>query len=275
MGYVSPDFRNHVVGLFLLPLLEAHDHEHFEFYGYASVIAPDQITEHCRARCDVWRDVGSFSDEQLASVIRDDQIDILVDLSMHMANNRLLLFARKPAPVQVAYLACVGATGLSTMDYRLSDPYLDPPPIPEQAIDVEEAICLPETYWCYRPLVQAPDVSPLPALQTGWITFGCLNNFCKVSDSALAAWAALLQAMPTARLLLHALPGSHRDRSANFFAQQSVSPEQIQFVATVPIKDYYRLYHQIDVAPGPVSLRRWHNDLRCTLDGSSGRKPCR
>ena len=124
IGYVSPDFRSHPVGRFLLPLLESHDHRSVEVFCYASLAVPDSITERCRAHADVWRNVLGLSDEQLANTIRQDQIDILVDLTMHMGGSRLLAFARKPAPVQVTYLAYCGTTGLRTIDYRLTDPYL-------------------------------------------------------------------------------------------------------------------------------------------------------
>jgi predicted O-linked N-acetylglucosamine transferase (SPINDLY family) len=109
----------------LLPLLELHDRGRFEIFCYASVNIPDTMTDRCRAHTDVWRDVLGSCDEQVADTIRQDRIDILVDLTMHMRNNQLLVFARKPAPVQVTYLAYCGTTGLSTMDYRLTDPYLD------------------------------------------------------------------------------------------------------------------------------------------------------
>ena len=211
VGYVSPDFRNHVVGLFLLPLLETHDHGSFAIYCYASVRIPDTITDRCRAHADVWRNVLGWSDEQVTEVIRQDQIDILVDLTMHTANNRLLVFARKPAPVQVCWLAYPGTTGLATIDYRLTDPYLDPPGRFD-AFYSEQSIHLPETYWCYQAIVETPGVNRLPALKAGHVTFGCLNNFCKVTAPTLAAWRELLQALPQSRLLLHARDGRHRER---------------------------------------------------------------
>ena len=179
----------------MLPLLESHDHGSFEIFCYASVHIPDAITGRCRAHADVWRDVLGLSDEQLADTIRHDRIDILVDLTMHMANNRLLVFARKPAPVQVTYLAYCGTTGLGTMDYRLTDPYLDPPGRDERFY-CEQSVRLPETYWCYRPTIETPPVNALPALEAGHVTFGSLNNFCKVTPPVLAAWSRLLQAVP-------------------------------------------------------------------------------
>jgi protein O-GlcNAc transferase len=250
IGYVSPDLREHPIGRFLLPLLEAHDHERFEITCYASVRAPDTVTACCRAHADAWRDVRCLSDDDAARVIRQDRIDILLDLTMHMANNRLLVFARKPAPVQVTYLAYCGTTGLSTMDYRFTDPYLDPRG-PDEPPYVEKSIWLPETYWCYRPAIPNLAVTPLPAVDTGRITFGCLNNFCKVSAPALAAWSRLLQAVPGARLLLHSYPGNHRDRLRDFLARENIAPERLTFVGMVPAAEYYRLYERIDVALDP------------------------
>ena len=211
VGYVSPDFWNHPVGRFLLPLLESHDHASFEIFCYASVVLPDAITDRCRAHADVWRDVLGLSDEQVALAIRQDRIDILVDLTMHMRDSRLLVFARKPAPVQVTYLAYCGTTGLSTMDYRLTDPYLDPPGQDERFYS-EQSIRLPETYWCYRPAIETPPVNALPAVKAGHVSFGSLNNFCKVTSPTLAAWSRILQEVPGSRLFLHARAGSHRDR---------------------------------------------------------------
>ena len=250
IGYLSPDFRNHTVGLFLLPPLESHDHGSFEVFCYASVRVPDALTDLLRARADVWRDVLRLSDEQVAQTIRQDRVDILVDLTMHTANNRLLVFARKPAPVQVTYLAYCGATGLSTMDYRLTDPYLDPPGQDERFCS-EQAVRLPETYWCYRPPTGSPPVNALPALEAGHVSFGSLNNFCKVSPPVLAAWSRLLQAVPGSSLLLHARAGSHRDRVRSFLVQQGISAERLAFVDFLPTADYFGVYQQIDVALDP------------------------
>jgi protein O-GlcNAc transferase len=250
IGYVSPDFREHPVGRFLLPLLKAHDHTQFDIFCYSSLAVPDGITEQCRTYADGWRDVFSLADEQLAQLIRQDHIDILVDLSMHMANNRLLVFARKPAPVQVTYLAYCGTTGLRTMDYRLTDPFLDPPDRDERYY-TERSIRLPETYWCYQPPDDSPPVSPLPAWQSGGVTFGCLNNFCKVTAPTLVAWSHLLQLLPQARLLLYAQAGSHRDQVRDYFANQGIASDRVRFVGRVPLTEYMRLYQEVDVALDP------------------------
>ena len=251
VGYVSPDFSFNVVGRFLLPLLETHDRSGFEVFGYASVRAPDRMTETLRAQCDVWHDVLALGDEQLARVIHEDEIDILVDLTMHSKDNRLLVFARKPAPVQVTYLSYPGSTGLTAMDYRLTDPYLEPAGCPEEKLYVEKAIRLPETFWCYRPPFEGLPVAKLPAATAGHITFGCLNNFGKVSEAALLTWVRLLEALPGSRLVLSAKQGSHRERVRQLFAQRGVSPERVEFVDRLGMMDYFRLYDGIDVALDP------------------------
>lgn len=250
VGYVSPDFRWHPVGRFLLPLLAAHDQERFEIFCYASLAASDEITDRCQVQANVWRQVLSHSDEQLAQLIRQDQIDILVDLTMHMVDNRLLVFARKPAPVQLTYLAYCATTGLSTIDYRLTDPYLDPPG-QDDRFYTEESIRLPRTYWCYQPPPGTPPVPGLPALEAGHVTFGCLNNFCKVTPPTLETWSRLLLEMPRSHLLLHVPPGSHRDRVRDILAHRGVSADRLTFVARLPLADYFRLYEKIDLALDP------------------------
>jgi predicted O-linked N-acetylglucosamine transferase (SPINDLY family) len=194
IGYVSADFRDHVVGRNLLPLFRQHDRSRFEITCYAQVARADAVTNEFQRYSDRWRSLAGLSDEQAAEQIRRDEIDILVDLSLHMGGSRLLIFARKPAPVQVTFAGYPGSTGLTTIDYRLSDPYLDQVPAAgtpgaDQSIYSEKTIRLSNSFWCYDPLDCAEiPISPLPALRSGRLTFGCLNNFCKVNDSILGRW---------------------------------------------------------------------------------------
>jgi len=250
VGYVSPDLYGHPVGLFLLPVLQVADRQAFELFAYASVLRPDALTDHFRQCVDVWRDVACVPDDQLTDLIRQDQIDILVDLSGHSAGNRMLVFARKPAPVQVTWLAFCGSTGLDTMDYRLTDPYLDPPGI-EEPFYTEESYRLPETYWCYRPATDMPPLGPVPALASGQVTFGCLNNFCKVNATTLDAWGRLLAVVPNSRLLLHCRPGSHRERVSKAITAHGVAAARLTFVDLLPTSEYHRTYQQIDIALDP------------------------
>ena len=248
VGYVSPNFCNHSVGRFIEPLLANHDQHNFEITCYSSVTSPDDATQRFQSLSSVWRNVANVPDDELASLIQSEQIDILVDLSMHMAHNRLLVFARKPAPVQVTYLAYCGTTGLTAMDYRLTDPHLDPPG--SDQFYSEKSIRLPETYWCY-PAVAAPPVKSPPALHSGRITFGCLNNFAKVTQSTLAVWLRLLQSLPNSQLILHAKEGSHSTRVREFFASHQVSEQRITFVEFLSFNKYLEVYEQIDIALDP------------------------
>jgi protein O-GlcNAc transferase len=250
IGYVSPDFREHSVARFLLPLLQNHQHQSYQAICYADVALPDMMTEQIKNCSSQWRSICGLSDEQLAGMIRADRIDILVDLSLHSAGNRLLVFARKPAPVQVTYLGYCGTTGMDTIDYRLTDPYLDPPGL-ENPYYSERSIHLPHTFWCYQAPAGAPEPGDLPAVAAGHITFGCLNNFCKVSPPTLSAWCRLLRDVRGSRLLLHSLEGGHRQRIRDFLAGQEVDPQRLRFIAHQPIEQYLGMYRRIDIALDP------------------------
>jgi predicted O-linked N-acetylglucosamine transferase (SPINDLY family) len=189
------------------------------------------------------------SDDQLPRLVRDDGIDILVDLTMHMKGSRLLAFARKPAPVQVTYLAYCSTTGLRTMDYRLTDPFLDPPG-GDESIYSEKSTWL-RSYWCYEPAADAPSVVPPPSARTGAITFGCLNNFGKLTPGTLDMWSELLSGVPGSRLLLFAPEGSHRERARQRLADGNVDPRRLEFVPLMHLNQYLSQYNQIDIALDP------------------------
>jgi predicted O-linked N-acetylglucosamine transferase (SPINDLY family) len=165
---------------------------------------------------------------------------------MHMERGRLLVFARKPAPIQFCWLAYPGTTGLTTIDYRLTDPYLDPPEIHELYYS-EQSIRLNDTFWCYDPLADEPRVNSLPSLANGYTTFGCLNNFCKVNDATMALWARVLARVERSRMLLLAPEGSTREHTRHVFEKAGISPERVTFVNRQPRESYLRLYNQIDI----------------------------
>ncbi|MGA2441807.1 MAG: tetratricopeptide repeat protein [Tepidisphaeraceae bacterium] len=250
IGYVSPDLRDHPVGRFLVSLLAAHDPDRFEVFCYSDVRHPDRLTGLLRGHARQWRNTLGLTDERAAQLIREDQIDVLVDLTMHTAENRMLLFARKPAPVQVSYLAYCSTTGLETMDYRLTDPHLDPPGM-NDAYYSEKSVRLPETDWCYPLHEQSPEVAPPPALSAGQVTFGCLNNFCKVSAQTLDLWIKLLRATPKSHLILHAKEGSHRQRVWDLLERHGIDRRRLKFVGKVPLSEYFMRYEQIDVGLDP------------------------
>jgi predicted O-linked N-acetylglucosamine transferase (SPINDLY family) len=172
------------------------------------------------------------------------------------------MFARKPAPVQVAWLGYPGTTGLTTMDYRLTDPYLDPPGLLD-AFYTERSVRLPETFWCYNPLTDEVPVNSLPALEHGLVTFGSLNNFCKVNDACLALWSDVLRAVPKSRLLLLAPQGRARDHVLAELRQKGIAEARVEFVDRVPRQQYLHLYHRIDLCLDPVPC----NGHTTSLDG--------
>jgi protein O-GlcNAc transferase len=246
IGYVSPDFKDHAMSRFTIPLLRNHDHRQFEIFCYSSADEPSPETALIRGSADAWREVAALDDAALCQVIRRDQIDILIDLTMHLIGRRLLAFARRPAPIQICWLAYPGTTGLETMDYRLSDPFLDPADDGRQVYS-EETIRLPDSFWCYEPLTEVPEVSPLPALTEGRITFGSLNHFRKVNDGVLRLWARVLNAVPESRLMLVAPEGSARGRLRSFFEEAGVKHERIEFVGRCARLDYLSRYRGIDI----------------------------
>ena len=248
IGYVSPDFRDHVVGRNVMPLFKHMDCGQFEAFCYADVAVSDPLTEEFRRRAGTFRVVSGMSHTALAERIRADGIDILVDLALHTAGNRLPVFARRPAPVQVTFAGYPGSTGLDAIGYRLTDPYLDPlePGVDERY--VEKSMRLPATFWCYDPLEACPPaVGPLPALGKGQVTFGCLNNFCKVNDGVLKLWARVLAGVAGSRLVLLAEEGSHRERTLEALEGLGVSRARVRFEAKRPRGAYLKLYQQIDI----------------------------
>ncbi len=263
IGYVSPDFRAHAECRFMLPLLENHDSTQFEIHCYSSVRKPDEITERMRLRAHVWHEVRALSDAQLAARIRADRIDILLDLTMHMEHHRLLVFARRPAPVQISWLAYPGVTGLATMDYHLTDKYLAPA---GDAPAAERPLCLPDCWFCYQAAPDLPEVAPLPALASGHITFGSLNTFRKISPEVLALWARLLQAVEKAgtpsSLIMIAPEGSHRQALVDYFQLQGIAATRLELLAPMRYAEYLATCHRIDIALDPFP----HAGATTTLD---------
>ncbi|HMD54270.1 MAG TPA: hypothetical protein VKJ65_06975, partial [Phycisphaerae bacterium] len=243
---------------FVTPLLEEHDHERFSIYCYSSATREDFITDRLRRSADVWRDVLKLSDEELVRQIRDDQIDILIDLTMHMPQNRLLVFARKPAPVQVAWLAYPGSTGLVTMDYRLTDALMDRPGVPTPYFS-EEAVRLPDCWCCYDPRYDLP---PRPARQESPICFGSLNNPCKLNDQILNIWSNVLKSVPDSRLLVLSFSKEQEKHIRTTFERSGIDPVRLTFVGRSPRTEYLRLYDRIDIVLDPLP----YNGITTTLD---------
>ena len=244
VGYVAHQLGDQPLGRFLLPLIRDHNRASLEVFCYCDTLLDDDVGRQFLSNVSALRSTAGLSDEELVNLVRSDRIHILVDLALHTGGNRLLCFARRPAPVQITYLAYCSTTGLRSMDYRFTDPYLDPPGR-DESIYCESSIRLPTSYWCYQPHLDAP---PLVSREpTGAITFGCLNSFFKVTSRVLEAWRQILAQVPRSRLVLHAKSGSHRERVANYFAGAGVDRARLGFVNQLPIAEYFRRFDSIDI----------------------------
>lgn len=251
VGYVSSDFRTHSVAFFFGPILEAHHRPAFQCFCYSGVARPDAVTERLRALADVWREVRHLSHAELAELVRQDRIDILVDLGGHTIDNRLPAFALQPAPIQAGYLGYPNTTGLRQMDYRITDAWADPAGVSE-SLYTEELIRLPSGFLCYRPFADAPPVADLPALRSGIFTFGSFNHLAKVTPELVAAWSEILRAAPDSRLLLKAQglqDEAARQRLLDLFWARAIPPERLALIPpAASLLAHLESYHQVDLA---------------------------
>jgi predicted O-linked N-acetylglucosamine transferase (SPINDLY family) len=261
IGYVSPNFYEQAECYFVLPLLANHDRQQVEAHCYASGGRHDGLAEFHRKHAHVWHDARALSHDQLAEQIRAERIDILIDLNMHMANDRLAVFAQKPAPIQVAWLAYPGSTGLITIDYRLTDRFIDPPDA-DQSWSAEKPVHLPDSWVVYDPIIDTPRVGPLPAGTNGYVTFGSLNNICKINDRVLDRWSRVLDAVVDSRLILLCPEGEARRRIHACFESRGIAPRRIDFVLFTSRFEYLKHYQRIDIALDPFP----YNGITTTCD---------
>lgn len=251
IGYVSADFCRHPVANFFEPLLKAHNRENVAIYLYSNVRNPDHITQRLKSEADHWSSICGKSDKDVAEEINSDGIDILVDLAGHTGDNRLMIFAYKPAPVQVTWLGYPNTTGLRAIDYRFTDVVADPL---GEADDLysEELIRLDGGFLCYQADDFAPEVSGLPCLERGYITFGSFNNLKKVNATVLKIWARILRLMPGARLLLKnkSLKDKEtRDRYLKLFSEEGIATDRVELYAALPEKKaHLEFYDRVDIA---------------------------
>jgi protein O-GlcNAc transferase len=248
VGYVSGDYGRHAVAFFALPVIEGHDRQSFQVFCYSNTELQDDVTERFRHAADAWRDIRGADHETVVRLIRADAIDILVDLSGHTGRNRLDVFARKPAPIQVTWLGYLGSTGLKTIDYRLCDGRTDPPGTSEH-LHTEVLAPLPDSQWCYRPYLSPEPASMPPVARNGFATFGSFNQFAKLSPTVRHLWSQILVQLPESRLLVVGVPDGHaRDALLAAFASERVTHNRIDVVGRVPMQEYYRLLNQVDIA---------------------------
>jgi predicted O-linked N-acetylglucosamine transferase (SPINDLY family) len=252
IGYVSTDFRDHVAGRNLRPLFKNHDHRNFEIFCYSGVLKPDDLTSEFQSQADHWRGIAGTSDEALAEMIRRDGIDILVDLAQHTADNRLPVFARKPAPLQMSFAAYPGSTGVEAIEYRISDQWLEEERVEKcRTTDVERLpadwVQLIDSFWCYDPCGIDLPVNTLPARENGYVTFGTFNNFSKINEPMLRLWAQVLAEVKASRLAMLTVPGSHRQRTVAILEREGIEPSRVDFHPPVPRPQYMERYHRLDL----------------------------
>lgn len=253
IGYVSPHLRSSVVSFFFEPLLAAHDRNQFEIFCYASFqeSRSDATTQRLRGIAEHWRFVNDLNDEELARLIHQDGIDILVDLAGHASNNRLKAFAYRPAPVQATYLGFFAGTGLEAMDYWITDEILHPQDTQELA--AEEIYRLPRCWVCYQPPGIAPDVAPCPNANTQ-VVFGSFSNLSKLAPEVIETWARLLLKLPESRLLLMAKAlkdAEVQSRLIGEFASHGIPPERLLLRKGAAYSQYFATYAEVDIVLDP------------------------
>jgi predicted O-linked N-acetylglucosamine transferase (SPINDLY family) len=251
IGYVSADFKKHSVAYFIEPVLARHRKEQVSVHCYADVGQGDEVTERLRGYADHWHSIVGMTDEQVAALIRSDGIDILIDLAGHTAQNRMLIFARKPAPVQVSWIGYPATTGLSAMDYKIVDGYTDPPGKTEQYY-TEKLIRMPGSFLCYQPDKDSPAIETLPALTKGYITFGSFNNFAKVTPQVMDLWGDILKSVPGSRLVMKARSLADRPTRESVmerFIAKGVGGERVELLGWEPTtQSHLNTYNRIDIA---------------------------
>jgi predicted O-linked N-acetylglucosamine transferase (SPINDLY family) len=252
IGLVSGDFRSHPVGFFLESALAALSRENLDVIAYSTNRIEDAATRRMKGHCTAWRSIAAFDDGAAEDIIRNDAIDVLMDLAGHTAGNRLPLFARRPAPVQASWLGYYATTGVAAMDYILGDRWVLPP---DEAVQfIEKPWRLPDCYLCFTPPEAVLSPGPLPRAESGHITFGCFNNLWKMNDAVVALWARLLQTLPTARLFLKTVQlsdESMRRAVGERFAAHGIAPERLQLEGYSPRNDVLAAYRRVDIALDP------------------------
>jgi len=251
IGYVSTDFRTHSVAFFIEPILAAHNRNNFKVFCYSNSSSPDAITSQLQVLSDVWRPIHDLGDGEASDLIRNDGIDILVDLGGHTSRNRLTLFARKPAPIQVTWLGYPATTGLKSIDYRITDAAADPPGMTEH-LHSEKLFRLPDNFICYRPPINAPPVAPPPCLENGFVTFGVFNHFSKVTRCAIDLWCRILRNLPDARLLIKAQGMEHepmRSYVREMFASHGIVADRLELLGkTSSISSHLEIFGTVDIS---------------------------
>jgi len=250
VGYVAFDFGNQTNHYYLRPLFAAHDRTQYEIFLYDNSSRETGATRALKFPGDTWRCIAGLSHEQAAARIREDEIDILVDVSGHLMDNRLRTFARKPAPVQMTWLSYPQTTGIGAIDFRITDRYCDPPGVADSYY-VEKLLRLPDSYWCYAPPFDLPP-GPLPALSNGFVTFGSFNIFIKLTPPTLDLWAKLLGQVVNSRLMMLCVPSAESERRVRaVFERAGIAGDRLIVHRRLAENRYWRSFQQVDIALDP------------------------
>jgi predicted O-linked N-acetylglucosamine transferase (SPINDLY family) len=246
IGYVSADYFQHAAAPFIDAFLAQHDPRKCEVFCYVNAAMPAHGTGMYGY---TWREIRMLDDAQLAALIAQDEIDVLVDLSGHTYGTRLLAFARKPAPVQMTFLGYPNTTGMRAMDYRVTDAYADPLGVSESRYR-ERLLRMPHSVWCFRPRAEGiAEVGSLPAARNGYVSFASMNSVSKLNAELLGLWADLLRRVPDVRLVLATIaPGSARERILQTFSGNGVDRQRIEFRERLPRNEFLALHNEVDIA---------------------------
>lgn len=250
IGYVTPDLRYHSVAYFIEPLLMHHDRSQFELFCYLELAGADDMTGHLLKFAGTVRNTCGVSDDKVAATIRQDQVDILVDLAGHTSKNRLPVFAHKPAPIQMSYLGYPNTTGLPTVDYRITDAWADPPGMTEH-LHTEKLLRLEKGFLCFTPPVESPGIAPLPANKNGYVTFGSFNALQKITADMLKLWARILMSVPQSKLLIKNPQLTDPAFQAGLRAQlmeYGVASERVLILGQTSKEAHMAAFGQVDIA---------------------------
>jgi predicted O-linked N-acetylglucosamine transferase (SPINDLY family) len=248
VGYVSPYFRKHAVTFFFESVVQHHDRSAFDLVLYADVPRPDDYSERLRSYGAQWRSTVGLSDAALAQMVRNDAIDVLVDLSGHTPGNRLLAFARKPAPIQVTWNGYPNTTGTIEMDYRVTDARCDPPGATER-FHTEKLVRLPEIYMSWQAPAGTPAPGPLPASSAAGVTFASFNACYKVTPTIVRLWSRILDELPASRLVLFTVPrGRAEERIRRLFAAEGITGSRIETRPRVSHEAFLEAHREVDIA---------------------------
>jgi predicted O-linked N-acetylglucosamine transferase (SPINDLY family) len=263
VGYVSGDYKVHPVAQFITPLLEDHDPELVRPFCYSNTRQRDEVTEEMERRfAPIWRDVAAMSDDDFASLVIEDEIDILVDLSGHTGDSRLAVFARKPAPIQVAWLGYLNTTCLKSIDYRLVDQYTDPVGVADD-LNTERLVRLPDSQWAYWPIFEVPIMRAERSSNAREILFGSFNQFAKLSDRTLELWGQIMRSLPDARLRVAGLPpGNMEEHLRRRLEKVGIDGTRVLSAVRLPQMQYLQSFNEVDIALDSMP----YNGATTTLD---------